>query len=129
VLDQDKLSVYKLALAFRAEVEDVLEKKMAGRANLADQLQRAATSVVLNIAEGSGRFQKLDKARFYSFAIGSAAECAAVYDILLTIKVIDSAQYMSVKQKIVEITAMLTSLRNSLARRSGARDYVKKAGK
>ena len=41
------------------------------RYNLADQLRRAATSSVLNIAEGYGRFHYPDTLRFYYIARGS----------------------------------------------------------
>src|SRR6267142_107291 len=43
-----------------------------GRRHLADQLSRAATSIILNIAEGAGKFSGPDKQRFYTTAIGSA---------------------------------------------------------
>lgn len=42
--------------------------------NLADQLHRAATSVILNIAEGYGRYHFLDCLRFYYIARGSINE-------------------------------------------------------
>ena len=45
-----------------------------------DQLERAASSMVLNIAEGSRR-QGKDPRRFYSFANGSASEIRAVLDL------------------------------------------------
>lgn len=42
--------------------------------NLADQLRRAATSIMLNIAEGYGRYHYLDCLRFYYIARGSITE-------------------------------------------------------
>lgn len=42
--------------------------------NLADQIRRAAVSIVLNIAEGYGRFHYLDSLRFYYIARGSISE-------------------------------------------------------
>ncbi len=42
--------------------------------NLADQLRRAAASIVLNIAEGYGRYHYLDSLRFYYIARGSITE-------------------------------------------------------
>jgi four helix bundle protein len=42
--------------------------------NLADQLRRAATSIILNIAEGYGRYHYLDSLRFYYIARGSTME-------------------------------------------------------
>jgi len=46
----------------------------------ADQLERAASSVVLNVAEGARR-QGKDPRRFYAFANGSASEIRAVLDL------------------------------------------------
>lgn len=42
--------------------------------NLAHQMRRAATSVLLNIAEGYGRYHYLDCLRFYYIARGSLME-------------------------------------------------------
>ena len=47
-----------------------------------DQLDRASLSVVLNTAEGAGRFAPRDKARFYSIARGSANETVALLDVV-----------------------------------------------
>jgi four helix bundle protein len=42
--------------------------------NLVDQLRRAGTSILLNIAEGYGRYHYLDSLRFYYIARGSIME-------------------------------------------------------
>ena len=44
------------------------------RYNLTDQLRRSALSVLLNIAEGHGRYHYLDKLRFFYIARGSLCE-------------------------------------------------------
>jgi four helix bundle protein len=36
-----------------------------GRSHLADQLTRASTSIVLNLAEGAGKHSRPDKRRYY----------------------------------------------------------------
>jgi four helix bundle protein len=46
---------------------------------MAGQLRRAALSISLNIAEGTGRFDR-DQRKFLITARGSALECAAVLD-------------------------------------------------
>jgi four helix bundle protein len=55
------------------------EEKLPG--HLRDQLRRAASSVVLNLAEGSGRFSAKDQKRFFHIAFGSLRECQAVFDL------------------------------------------------
>ena len=54
--DHDKMDVYKVAIEFIGLADEIVAKLPRGRAYLADQLRRAATSVVLNIAEGAGEF-------------------------------------------------------------------------
>ena len=49
--------------------------------HLADQLKRAASSVVLNLAEGVGRETPPDQRRFYRIAFGSIKECQALLDL------------------------------------------------
>ncbi|MBL9126277.1 MAG: four helix bundle protein, partial [Verrucomicrobiales bacterium] len=46
------------------------------------QMDRARTSILLNIAEGNGRFTAADRCRFFDIARGSCLECAACLDIL-----------------------------------------------
>ena len=70
-LDHEKLDVYRVAIEPVALADDIVEQMPRGRAYLADQLQRAATSVPLNI-EGAGEFSPKDKARFYRMAKRSA---------------------------------------------------------
>jgi four helix bundle protein len=49
---------------------------------LRDQLNRASSSVALNLAEGSGKPSTRDQAKFYSIAMGSLRESQAVLEIV-----------------------------------------------
>ena len=53
-------------------------------AHLSDQLARAASSVALNLAEGSGRQSRKDQLRFYHIAFGSFRESQAALDLMAT---------------------------------------------
>jgi four helix bundle protein len=81
MFDHEKLDAYQRAIEFLDIVDRIVEATPKGRAHLKDQLDRAATSVVLNIAECAGEFSPRDKRRFYRMARRSATECAAVLDI------------------------------------------------
>src|SRR4051812_14148400 len=48
---------------------------------LRDQLLRAASSICLNLAEGSAKPTVRDRARFYRMALGSLREVQAVTDL------------------------------------------------
>jgi four helix bundle protein len=80
--DHERLDVYQRALEFLDHCDAILEKMTSGRAHLKDQLDRAATSIVLNVAEGAGEFSPDEKRRFYRMARRSATESAAVLQIM-----------------------------------------------
>jgi len=74
-LDCYKLSHQVMIEAYRvAEMLPSLEKY-----NLSDQLRRAGISIVLNIAEGYGRYHYLDCLRFYYIARGSLMEVLSAF--------------------------------------------------
>ena len=68
---------YDLALRFYRRVPAI-----QAPTHLKDQLLRAASSIVLNLAEGSGKPTKKDRVRFYAIAFGSVREVQALVDIL-----------------------------------------------
>jgi four helix bundle protein len=71
----EDLECYQLALrVFKQAYQIAKALPPEEKFNLADQLRRAATSVLLNIAEGYGRYHYLDCLRFYYFARGSLSE-------------------------------------------------------
>jgi four helix bundle protein len=80
--DHDRLDVYQRALELLDLIDGIVDQMPAGRAHLKDQLDRAATSIVLHIAEGAGEFSLADKQRFYRMARRSATESAAVLDVI-----------------------------------------------
>jgi four helix bundle protein len=93
--DHEKLDVYQASIEFVALSDDIVERLPRGRAYLADQLVRAATSIPLNIAEGAGEFSSSEKARFYRMARGSATECAAILDVCRCLALLDEAPFQS----------------------------------
>ncbi len=70
---------YTNALDLIRALVPVVEQLKTYDSNLADQVTRAATSVTLNVREGSKRAGR-DRRRFYVMAQGSAAEVQAALD-------------------------------------------------
>ena len=74
LFDHEKLDVYRVAIELVILIDEIVEHLPRGRAYLADQLQRAGTSVPLNIAERAGEYASNEKIRFYRMARRSATE-------------------------------------------------------
>jgi four helix bundle protein len=104
MLSFEKLDVFQAALEFRGAAMGT-----GARGELKDQLERATSSVVLNIAEGAGRWQWKDKRRFYEIARGSAMESAAV--LMMAGEVEPRARELAER-----VVAMLTRLCSKTAR-------------
>ena len=108
--DHEKLDVYQAAIELVVVVDEVVEHLPRGRGYLADQLQRAGTSVPLNIAEGAGEYSGNEKVRFYRMAKRSATECAAILEVCRRLKLTHEASYAQGRELLLRIVAMLTKM-------------------
>lgn len=109
VFDHEKLKVYQRSLDFVVFVEGILSK-LSGGVSAKDQLDRASTSISLNIAEVNGKFTSKDRCRFFDIARGSALESAAVLDVLVRRKKVDPDLAREGKAMLLEIVSMLVGL-------------------
>ena len=74
------LEIFHAAVDFSARVYETVKKFPAEeRFDLTSQARRAANSIVLNIAEGSGRGTKKDFSHFLDMAVGSTFETVACF--------------------------------------------------
>jgi four helix bundle protein len=118
--DHERFDVYQEVIAFCGWVGDLLSE-VAVKAAAKDQLDRASTSIPLNIAEGNGKFSYADRARFLEIARGSALECAAAIDVLAVRKLISAERVIPAKEQLVRIVNMLMGM---LKRFSGRADFL-----
>jgi four helix bundle protein len=116
--DHEKLDVYQESTAFCGWVGDLLNE-IAVKAAVKDQLDRASTSLPLNIAEGNGKFSTADRARFLEIARGSALECAACLDVLVVRKLIPETRAALGKEQLVRIVNMLMGMLKRFSERAG----------
>ena len=110
-LSYEGLDVYQRTIEFIAWAMVVVEE--LPKRTLGDQMQRAAMSIALNIAEGAGKTRGPDRAHFYDIARGSAMECGAILDVALAMKITRSETRAAGKDHLVAIVAMLTRLSQS----------------
>ena len=114
MFDFEKLEVYKKAKDLNSNIHDFL-LSFSLEKNNESQLRRAAFSIMLNIAEGSGRLSKRDKRNFYVIARGSTFECVAVFDYLKEIKSVDESLFWNYYRRLEEISKMLFALIRNLS--------------
>src|SRR5262245_17626804 len=106
----EKLDVYRCSVAFLALAWKICEALPRGQAALADQLRRAALSVPLNIAEGTGRVGDADVGRHRGIARGSAMECAAILDALRVLSLAPLDRLSQGRSLLLRIVSMLSKL-------------------
>ena|ERR687892_2252177 len=107
--DHEKLDVYRESIALCGWVGELLAQ-ISVKAAAKDQLDRASTSLPLNIAEGNGKFSTVDRARFLEIARRSALECAACLDVLVARKLVSPEQITPAKEQLVRIVNMLMGM-------------------
>lgn len=106
----EKLVVYQRAVQFAVEIGDLTDGFPPKTRALADQLNRAAISVPANIAEGNGRWGRLDRRNYFIIARGSLQECVALVEIASRRGCISEAKGMLLKNRLEEIARMLAGL-------------------
>jgi four helix bundle protein len=104
------LEVYQFAIRLLPHAAEIADHLPSRYAAIADQLRRAALSIALNIAEGSGKTSGPDQRRFYSIARGSAMECAAIMDACLALALIAKSEGQEVDQILISIVRMLSRM-------------------
>lgn len=117
VFSFEKLSVWQKSRALTVFVYRItklfpLEEKFG----LVSQMRRCAISISSNLAEGSGRSQAKDKARFTEIAYGSALELLNQVVLSKDLEFLSEENYQKIRTQITEITAMLDGLRKAQLR-------------
>jgi four helix bundle protein len=118
--DHEKLEVYREAIAFIAWLSELLEGTVR-IVDVKDQLDRASTSIPLNLAEGNGKYAPKDRCRFFDIAHASALECAAGLDVLVAKGKLTSNAIRPGKERLQRVVRMLMGL----IKRNSNRDYDK----
>jgi four helix bundle protein len=108
------LIVWRRAVDLAAEVGDVAASLSPGAAPLRSQLERAASSVAANIAEGHGRHGRVDYLRHLSIAHGSLNELETHLTIAGRTGHIDPAAVASLLAHSADVGKLLAALIRSL---------------
>ncbi len=109
MLSFQRLDVYQRSIQFLAFGCELVEELPRGNSERVDQVIRAE-AVPRNIAEGAGRWSRIDMSKHYKIARGEAMECAASVDVLKVRRLIEQSRYDRGIERLVAVVAMLTKM-------------------
>ena len=118
-----KLQVWQISKELVIEVYGLTRKfPAAEKFGLVSQINRAAISVVSNLAEGSGRMSRKDQTHFTQISFGSLMELACQLEVSKDLGFVDEESWESINGRIKTVAEKLSALRNSqlLRHREGA---------
>ena len=116
MFDFENLTVYQKAKAYNKEIHKFIVKSDFNR-TINDQLRRASYSIMLNIAEGTGRLTNPDKRNFYVIARGSVFECVAIFDLLKETEDLSGQTHSAFYEQLEELSKMLFSMIQNLTKK------------
>lgn len=108
------LEVYKKAKTFHLESKQLISSIQLDKIT-GNQLFRASFSIVLNIAEGSGRYSNPDRRHFFVISRGSVFECVAIIDTLYDSNSINKDTFDSFLKKADELSRILYAMVKNLS--------------
>ena len=107
------LDIYKLTEKFPKEELN----------NLTSQMRRAATSIPLNIAEGSTKRSYKEFLNFLSYAYGSAKELDVLLLLSKDLKYIQNKKYTQIEKKLDLLMAKLFLFMSNIEKRIKDKRY------
>lgn len=111
--DFQRLTVYQKASEFNRQCSKLIAEKRAPN-YVKDQLGRAGISILLNLAEGSGRKSPQDRSRFFMISRSSLFECVALLDLMHQQHQVEETEYLAMTQTADEISRMLFTMIKNL---------------
>ena len=113
MFDFEKLEVYNVIRKLNFDVYSILNKIESMDNHLKDQWKRASLSMMLNLAEGTGRMSVNDKKHFITIARGSVNESVALLQLAKDLNQIEEEQYQSFYEKYEQVSKMLLGMYRS----------------
>ena len=113
MFDFEKLEVYNVIRKLNFGVYSVLNKNKTMDNHVKDQWKRASLSIMLNLAEGTGRMSVNDKKHFITIARGSVNESVALLQLSKDLGQIEEENYQHFYEKYEQVSKMLLGMYRS----------------
>jgi four helix bundle protein len=110
MFDFEKLEVYQIARVLNRKVLTHLYSNKNLDPFIKEQWKRATLSIVLNLAEGTGRMTNADKKHFYTISRGSVFECVALLETVHDLEYIDIEKFKDFYAGYEQVSKMLLAM-------------------
>ncbi len=116
--DYRQLRVYDMAIEVTSETYRLTKTlPRSERYGLVQQMNRASVSIASNIAEGAGRGDNRDFARFLRIARGSACELEAQATLATRVALVDGEPVRVLREHLEKLKASITNLEKRVSPR------------
>lgn len=114
LFDHEDLDVYQVGLEVVSWLE-TMWRVSSCTSDVRTKLDKSTTSIVLNIAEGNGRFTGKDQASFYEIAYKATVQSASLVDLATANSAAEVSRVDAGRERLRRIAAMLTALSRGAA--------------
>jgi four helix bundle protein len=116
MFDFEKLDLYQIVKDQNLKVLSILKSNKSIDPYIMDQWKQASLSVLLNLAEGTGRMAEADKQHFLTIARGSVYECVALLTLVKDLKEITEKEFEGLYSGYESCSKMLLAMYRSYAK-------------
>ena len=116
MFDFEKLDVYQVVKDQNLKVLTYLKTNKELDPYLMEQWKRASLSILLNLAEGTGRMTDSDKKHFLTIARSSVYESVAILDLLKSMKILEENTFQELYDGYEKSSKMLLGMYRSYSK-------------
>ena len=115
-LTHKNLNVYQISRRIVKECYQITNTfPVSERYNLTQQINRAATSIILNLSEGASRKSSMERKRFYEIARSSLVEIDTALQVSYDLNYIDEAKLEVLKPLMNQCFGMFSKMIKTLS--------------
>ncbi len=92
------------------QIYDITDRDRLKDFGLANQIQKAAVSVMANISEGFGRYSFKDSKQFFTMARGSVSEVQSHLYVMLDRKMISESSFKDIYEQATKTSKLINGL-------------------
>ncbi len=119
LLAHKSMEIYAIGKDLVSAIYELTEKyPKEEKYGLVSQLRRAVISICSNLAEGSSRFSKAERKRFYEIARGSVVEIDTQLDISVLLGYTTKEALVGIEPKLESVFKMLSKMITTLSTNS-----------